>query len=129
MLLIVDNGKIKRAPSGAQYDGEKSPGDLNSWDVLSSDSNYILESTYGELGKRSITLWHSHPLARAAIEKPITYAVGPGLVFRSQPDWQMLGQSKEWAKNWGKEFQKIVHSYYQAFNFYEKQNILMRGQK
>jgi len=128
MVRIFRNGKLTNANlKGSQYDGEKIPGDLNSWDVLSSDSNYILESTYGELSRRSMTLYHQHPLARGAINKQVDYAVGQGLLFRSQPDWSILGKSKDWAKDWGKDFQKIIDFYYQTFNFYEKQGILMRG--
>ena len=127
MILELRDGKIKFFRSGAVYDGEKIPGDLRGWDVLSSDSNAILEATYDTLSKRSMTLYHTHGPCKAAINKQVDYAIGPGLVWRSQPDWQIIGKSKEWAKDWGKEFQKIVHFFFQEFNFYEKQSVLMRG--
>ena len=125
MIFFASKGRV--GLRGGQYDGEKIPGDLNQWNVLSSDSNLILRSTYGDLSRRSMTLYHTYGPARAAINKQIEYAVGPGLVFRSQPDYNTLGISRESAKDWGKEFQKIVHYYMQEFNAYEMQSVLMRG--
>lgn len=127
MILIFKNGKLGSRLVGGQYDGEKIPGDLDQWNVLSSDSNEILQSTYGELARRSMTLYHTYPLARAAVNKQVQYAVGSGLVFRSQPDWSQIGMDKESAKDWGKEFQKIVHYYFQRFGYYAKQQYLLRG--
>lgn len=127
MILIYNNGRFGGRLSGGQYDGEKIPGDLDQWNVLSSDSNQLLTATYGELSRRSITLYHTHPLVRAAVNKQVDYAVGPGLVFRSQPDWSMLGMDRASAKDWGKDFQKIVHYYFQRLGFYEQQSVLMRG--
>jgi capsid protein len=74
-----------------------------------------------------MTLYHTYGPARAAINKQVEYAVGPGLVFRSQPDFSMLGMTQEQAKEWGKDFQKIVHYYMQKYSAYELQNVLMRG--
>lgn len=126
-IFIFNGNRIKRFPGGSQYDGEKLPGDLTSWNVLTTDPNYIIESTYGSLQKRSMTLYHTHPLCTAAVDKQTMYAVGPGLVFRSQPDSSTIGKTKSWAKDWGKEFQKIVHYYFQEFGFYEKQSVLFRS--
>jgi hypothetical protein len=127
-IIVFKNGKAStKDTSGAQYSGEKIPGDLENWNVLSSDSNYILESTYGDLSSRSMTLFHTHPFCKGAITKQTEYSVGGGLAFRSQPDWSTLGKTKEWGKDWGKEFQKIVHYYFQEFGLYGKQSVLMRG--
>jgi hypothetical protein len=127
-VIIIYNGKnVKRFSGGSEYDGEKIPGDLDKWDVLRSDPNELLQSTYGDLQKRSMTLYHTHQPSGAAINKQTDYAIGPGLVFRSQPDWSTIGKTKEWAKDWGKQFQKVVHFYFQEMNFYEKQPIMLRG--
>lgn len=126
MIWIFNNGKVKRASIGGQYDGEKMPGDLDGWKILSADSNEIIESTYGELCKRSATLYHTYAPAAAAIEKQTQYAIGSGLIFRSQPDYQTLGWTQERAKDWGKEFQKIIHYYFKSLNFYEKQQLVFR---
>ena len=126
-ILIFNGNKVTQTKTGSEYDGEKIPGDLNGWNVYKTDSNQILESTYGDLQKRSMTLCHTYSPAIAAIDKLTDYSIGPGLVWRSQPDWEGIGKSKEWAKDWGKEAQKIVHWYFQDFNFYEKQQVMMRG--
>ena len=127
MGIFVYNGIFKNI-TGGSYDGEKIPGDLDQWNVLSGDSNLILDSTYGILSDRSATLYHTTGPARGAINKQSEYAIGPGLVFRSQPDWNNIPWLKrDKAKDWGKEFQKIVNFYFQEFNFYEKQAVLFRG--
>ena len=126
-IIVYKNGRFGARLHGGQYDGEKIPGDLDQWNVLSADSNELLSATYGYLSERSITLYHTYPLVRAAINKQIEYAIGTGLVFRSQPNWSMLGMDKASAKDWGKDFQKIVHYYFQKLGFYEKQAVVMRG--
>ena len=46
-IMIYKNGKLTNYSSnGSQYNGEKMPGDLAGWDVLSSDSNDILTSRF-----------------------------------------------------------------------------------
>lgn len=128
MILTFKNGKISFSKSsGGAYDGTKDMGDLNNWKLLSNDSNDILDSTYGLLVDRSATLYHTYGPARGAINKQTDYGIGPGLVFRSQPDWSTLGWTKETGRDWGKEFQKIVDSYYRRFGFYDKQPILFRS--
>lgn len=127
-IIIYKGGKITSRVSGGQYDGEKIPGDLDSWNVLSSDSNDIIENTYGTLSERSMTLFHTYGPAISAIEKQTVYAIGPGLVFRAQPNWQSIPWMKKTAaKEWGKELQRIVDYYMQRFNFYEKQSVLFQG--
>ncbi len=128
-IMIVKNGKIISSSSsyGGEYDGEKDMGNLNNWSLFHADPNKLLTSSYGLLSTRSATLYHTYGPARGAINKQVDYAVGPGLVFRSQPDWETLGQSKEWGRSWGKEFQKIVDSYYRRFGFYQKQGYLTRS--
>src|SRR6056297_2443041 len=126
MLWVFNNSKVSSRKKGDPYDGEKRPGDLRDWKVLSADSNYILESTYGELTRRSSTLYHTYAPAAAAVEKQTQYAIGPGLIFRSQPQAGILGMDAQSAKDWGKDFQKIVHFYFQKLGFYEKQQTLFR---
>ena len=106
--------------------GEKIPGDLNTWDYFGTDPNELLTLNYDILCQRSTTLFHTHPPVAAAINKNTMYAIGDGLHFRSQPDWQMLGMTKEAAKDWGMRFQKLVHYVFQILNFYEKQALIFR---
>ena len=124
--MIFKNNKVTMAANGSQMNGEKIPGDLSSWDTYTTDNNLIVQSTYGELSKRSMTLYHTGGPAAAAINKNTEYAIGQGLVFRSQPDWEILGISEKKAKAWGLRFQKLLHYYLIDINFYQKQSILFR---
>lgn len=127
MILIVNNGQVTgRIRNTRQLDGEKIPGDLRSWDYFGTDPNEILRLTYGILSERSATLYHTHPPVCAAVNKTTSYAIGSGLVFRSQPDWETLGMTKESAKAWSMRFQKLIHYAFMALNFYEKQGTLFR---
>ena len=126
-ILIFRNGKITgNLGTAGVYDGEKQMGDLSNWPVFSSDSNNFLDGTYKTLTERSTTLYHTYPAVRSAVNKQVDYAIGPGLVFRSQPDYSTLGMKKENSVAWGKDFQKIVNYYFKEFNFYEKQSVLFR---
>jgi hypothetical protein len=125
MLKILNNGKMtSNSGLGGSYSGEKDMGDLNNWRILSSDSNDILKGSYNLLSTRSSTLYHTYPPVKGAINKQSEYGIGPGLVFKSQPDYKFLGMTKESAVAWGKDFQKIVHYYQKMLNFYEKQSVL-----
>lgn len=123
MSTVIFNGSKF---SGSQLTGEKLPGDLAGWNTLGTDANKILTSSYGELSKRSATLYHTYGPAGAAVDKQVDYAVGPGLVFRSRPDFNALKMSQENAFAWGRDFQKIINYYFTKTNFYQKQNILFR---
>lgn len=123
-VLIFKDGKLFNFSVGKQYDGEKIPGDLDSWSTYSVDPNNMLRSTFGTMVERSSTLYHT-TIIKAFVEKQTTYGIGPGLVFRSQPDYRSIpNMTRESAKDWGKDFQKIVHYYFSKYNFYEKQWIL-----
>ncbi len=127
-MIFTNVGKNKKINSrGDSYSGEKDMGDLNNWHILSGDSNEILKNTYGVLSERSSTLYHTYGPAKAAINKPTTYAIGPGLVFRSSPNSRRLGMSKESANDFGLDLQDIVDSYQRKMGFYEKQNVLFRS--
>ena len=127
MILDLTGRKKKNNSQGGSFDGSKDMGDLRNWRILSGDSNQILKGSYGDLSERSSTLYHTYGPAKSAINKNSTYAIGPGLVFRSQPDFARLGMDIESAKSFAKDFQKIVHSYFKRFNFYEKQSVLFRS--
>ena len=126
-ILIFNNGKLNKSRvGGGSYNGSKDMGDLQNWRILTSDSNAILSGSYDTLVDRSATLYHTYGPVKGAINKHTDYGVGPGLVFRSQPDFKTLGWDKDRAVQWGKDFQKIVHMYFQRFSFYEKQSVLFR---
>jgi len=122
----VNNGKATSINPGKQMDGSKVPGDLDSWDYMGTDPNAILTYTYKTLSERSTTLYHSHAPVAAAINKQTNYAVGSGLVFRSQPDYTTLNITKEYAKDWSMRFQKLLHYTFTLLNWYEKQGLIFR---
>lgn len=126
MIIVVKNGQITTTTNARQYDGEKVPGDLRNWDYFGSDPNEMLKMTYDILSQRSVTLYHTHPPVASAINRLTQYAVGSGLVFRSQPDWETLGIDKSYAKDWGMRFQKLIHYVFALTNFYQKQAVLFR---
>ena len=123
-IMIINNGKLQNLTNHAQLTGDKIPGDLDTWNYFGTDPNEILKLSYDILCQRATTLYHTHPPVTAAINKQTAYAIGNGLVYRSQPDWQTLGITKEKAKDWGMRFQKLVHYAFLMLNYYEKQATL-----
>jgi capsid protein len=117
-------GKNQNNSFGSAYDGSKQMGDLAGMPLFSSDPNQIVNQTYNLLSERSTTLFHTYGAVKSAIKKQMEYGIGSGLVFRSQPAYNILNITRESARDWGKEFQKIVHFYMDMFNFYEKQSKL-----
>jgi hypothetical protein len=127
-IIIFNNGKLGSRGSMGQYNGEKIPGDLKNWNVLSSDANKKFYNTYGLMSERSATLYHTYGPVKAAVDKQTQYAIGNGLLFRSQPSWRMIpGFSRDDAKEWGREAQQIIHYYFNMFDFYDKQIPLFSG--
>lgn len=128
-MIVIINGNKVTCPAGpsTQMTGEKIPGDLKTWDYFGTDPNTLLAYSYDILSQRSTTLYHTHPPVAAAVNKMTAYGIGSGLVFRSQPDWQTLGITKEAAKDWGMRFQRLIHYAFLALNYYEKQSTLFRS--
>jgi len=128
VTVITGNGKVKIIDNdGANYNGSKSAGDLDGWQTLANDPNDFLKLTYDELSKRSTTLYHTYGPAISAIDKQTDYAIGDGLYFRSQPDFEALNMTKEKAREWGKRFQKLIYYEFSRLNFYIKQKTLFTG--
>jgi capsid protein len=127
VISIFRNGRFSSFNDGAQMDGEKIPGDLSSWAAYTTDPNYIVQSTYNELSKRGSTLYHTNGPVANAVAMNTNYAIGSGLLFRSQPDGEVLGISEKKLKKWAKKFQKLLHYYSQGINYYEKQALIFSG--
>ena len=126
MILIYKDGQMSQMKNTSQMTGETIPGDLAGWKYFGTDPNEFMKWTYGKICEMSTTLYHTHPPISAGIEKLDIYTVGPGLVFRSQPDWKMLGVDKSFARDWGMEFQRLIHYYFMMLNFYQKQSSIFR---
>lgn len=127
MIAFFKNGKISYKHTGKQIDGEKIPGDLNSWNVYVTEINQALSSSYGKLSERSSTLYHSYAPVSSAINKTTSYAIGSGNVFRSYPDYRILGITRKEASEWGKKFQLLIHYYFKKLSWYQKQAVVFRG--
>jgi hypothetical protein len=126
MVIIYNNGKIRLA-SGAQYAGEKIPGDLDTMTLYDSDINEFIRDTYTLLCRRAVTLGHSCEPVIAALNKHTDYAIGDGLEFIPMPDYETLGMSLEESIEWGERLGKYIYGEMDRLNFFEKQSILFRG--
>lgn len=127
MITIYKDGKWVANSYGGQITGEKVPGDLDQWKTIRTDVNEALHLSYGELVQRSSTLYHTYPPLASAVNKTTAYAIGDGCAFRSYPDYRILGITPEAAKDWGKQFQLLVHYYFLLLNWYAKQPVVFRG--
>ena len=128
MVTIISGNKSFNIPlGGAAYTGEKVPGDLDGWNRLISDPNKFLNGTYDLISQSCLSLYHTYGPAHAAVNKHTDYAVGDGLYFRSQPDYDLLGWNKEYARDWARRFQKLLYYKMQLLNLFQKQNAAFRG--
>lgn len=127
MIGIFSGGRWTWRGMGGQITGEKVPGDLKTWNLLEQDVNKALTDSYGTLSDRSATLYHIYAPVASAVNKTTAYAIGAGCAFRSHPDYRILGITPDAAKEWGKQFQMLVHYYFRILNWYEKQAVLFRG--
>ncbi|NCC65128.1 MAG: phage portal protein [Spirochaetia bacterium] len=127
-IMVFKNGLLGSSGSAGQYTGEKIPGDLDGWNVLSSDANKKFYNSYGLMTERSASLYHTYALVKSAVDKQTQYAIGSGLAFRSQPDWNLIPNfDMASAKDWGKDAQQILNWYFTKFNFYDKQSAMFSG--
>jgi hypothetical protein len=125
-VSVLRGNKFYSYGTGAQYDGEKIPGDLAGWSELEADPNAFLRQTYGTLARRSTTLYHTYPPVAGAIDKQADYAVGKGLLFRSHPNYRVLGIKPEEARAWARDFEQAVEFEFSRLNFFQKQGALFR---
>ena len=114
---------------GAQYTGEKTGGELKSWQYYEPDSNQFVTQSYGLLTAYCATLYHTSPLARAAVEKPLSYAIGNMLMFRSHIPERILGIEKSEAREWSRRFTELLHLEKLAGGYYVCQQELAREAK
>jgi hypothetical protein len=126
-VSVLRGGKFfSYGSAGQQYSGEKIPGDLAGWNALDADPNGFLRQTYSTLAKRSSTLYHTYPPVTGAVDKQTEYAIGKGLLFRSQPNYRVLGISAEYARSWSRDFQQMAEFEFSRLNFFQKQAALFR---
>lgn len=129
-VTIIKDGKATHSYEDVnQYDGEKTGGELQHWKLFGTDPSAFVRDSYGILASRCATLYHTSSIARACVNKPLTYAIGKGLFFKSQPNFKYLGLSEEEAKEWGKQFSTLLHYEKKAVKWYKKQKQLAREAK
>jgi hypothetical protein len=120
VVSVLRGNKFFSYNGGAQYSGEKIPGDLAGWSPIDPDPNGFLRQTYRTLAKYSSTLYHTYPPVAGAIDKQADYAVGKGLLFRSQPNYRVLGISPEKARSWSRDFQQMIEFEFSRLNFFSE---------
>lgn len=125
-ILILKNGKLTKTEDSNQYTGDKVGGEFRSWDTLSTDPNRFIKESYGILSKRCATLYQTSPHARACINKPLSYAIGDGIAFKSAINAEFIGWTAKRAKKWSKKFTTLLHLDKMATGWYENQAILFR---
>jgi capsid protein len=129
VFIYGADGKIISRGISAQYDGSKAGGDLHGWTTFTTNPNDFVFSSYGTLSKRNATLYHTSSIARACVNKPLTYAIGDGLVHRSAIDADFLGINSKAAKEWSRNFTELLHYEKIESGYYEKQALLYREAK
>lgn len=131
MVLIygADGKPITSRPLSAQYTGEKTGGELRQWTTFTQDANDFLTSSYDVLTRRCATLYHTSAIARACVNKPLTYSIGEGLVFKSAINAQYLGISEKKSKEWSRQFTELLHLEKLEDGYYDKQTLLAREAK
>jgi len=125
-IMVIRGNKLITNETSSQYYGDKIPGELDSWDALADDPNKFLLDSYGVLSQRNSTLYQTEPVARACINKPLTYAIGDGVVFKSAVNADTVGWTKEQTTDWSKRLSLLLHLEKLAGGWYGKQSILFR---
>lgn len=126
-MAIVINGSNVHSPDSedvTQYNGDKIGDEFSHWKLFGTDPNKFITESYGILASRCATLYHTSSLCRAAVNTINIYAIGKGLIFKSTPDFKMIGITPEASKEWGAKFQRLLHYEKIEVNWYQKQSIL-----
>ncbi len=75
---------------------------LSEWRTLSGSANADIPDLE-ELRERSIDLVRNVPIATGAVATITQRAIGTGLAFRSEPDFELLGISEDQAATWSEK--------------------------
>lgn len=130
MITIIKNGQITSSSGDvSQYNGDKTGGEFAHWKLFGTDPSKFVQETYGILSSRCATLYHTAAIARACVNKPLTYSIGKGIVFKSLPDFNYLDMDEEEARQWGRKFTKLLHYEKQEVKWYKKQKQLAKEAK
>lgn len=128
MLYIFDEkGNIKTL-SGVEksYDGSKTGNELDNWETFGTDANQFTVEKFDTLLARQVALYFTNSIANAVINKPLTYSIGDGVLFRSHIAGKRLGMTDQEAKQFSNDFTELLHIEKSAVNYYQKQAIMLR---
>ena len=128
-IIVYRNGSPHYLRPSSQYNGDKTGGEFQNWSVHDPDPSAFLLNTYGELARRNATLYNTSSIARACVNKPISYSVGDGLFFRSAINADFLGMSAAKAKKWSRQFTELLNLEKMAAGYYDIQPLLAREAK
>lgn len=111
--VIADVADIPRAAAGSvgafpAHDGaSRVSSQLASWQPFggSADTDTLLDLP--ALTSRSRDLTRNNGIAAGAIQTITDNVVGTGLRLQANPDWLLLGQTKEWAQAWARKVEGL----------------------
>ena len=118
LLAWSSNGRMLTGQIGAQYSGEKSPGELARMVSYSYDPNHWNALHFDQLARYCATLYYTSELGRASVNNPLNYIIGPGLKFRSALSAKYLGMEEEEARNFSQELTYKIDELKEDLGYY-----------
>lgn len=100
MPVLVDASGRPLARAESHYAADTYAPELKSWtpDLLSADGELLPE--LDTLRARTADMIRNHGLTSGAVQTHLDNIIGGGLRLSAKPDYRMLGQSREWAREW-----------------------------
>ena len=98
---------------GTGYDAASlSARDLVAWNPPRRSADAEILPSLHRLVARARDIDRNNPIARGAKQTLIDNIVGTGPRLSPQPDYRLLGQTKEWADDWSLRMQSLYHSWW-----------------
>ena len=118
-LASVNNGTLSIHHVGGQYTGEKVPGELAKMVTFSYDPNRWNSLHFTSLAQFCATLYYTSELARASVNKPLSYIIGPGLKFRSALNAKYMGLEESQARDFSEELTYKLDEFKRDLGYYK----------
>lgn len=119
MISIFKNGQFRTHGLNPEYSGEKIPGELSGFQSYSADPNEWNKTNYSKVRDICATLYNTSELARAAVDKPLSYIIGKGLKFRSAINAGRAGMDEDEAQVWSERFTQLVDETKRDLDYYQ----------
>jgi lambda family phage portal protein len=114
--LRMDGGEDGFHRSGGlptSYDGASvTARDMRAWLPARRSADAEILPELGRLVSRARDSDRNNPIALGARRTLVDNVVGTGPRLSPQPDYRLLGQTKEWADEWGAQMQSLFHSWW-----------------